>query len=41
MSTSVVVDNIRTLEEKGYVSRVPDIARSIVLTNRGKAENIP
>ena len=41
ISTSVVVDNIRTLEEKGYVSRVPDIARSIVLTNRGKAENIP
>ena len=39
-STWVVVDSLKTLEQKGYVTRAPDIARSVVLTDRDRAESI-
>ena len=37
-STSVVDYNLRHLEKRKYLTRVPGLARSIVLTERGKSE---
>ena len=37
-STSVVDYHIRRLEKKGYLTRVPAISRTIVLTERGRSE---
>ena len=37
-STSVANYNLLCLKEKGYLTRVPNISRGIVLTERGKGE---
>ena len=38
-STSVVDYNLSVLEVKGYLTRIPSIARGIVLTKRGQVES--
>ena len=39
-STSVVNYNLRLLEKRGYLTRVPTISRTIVLTEKGRFETI-
>lgn len=38
-STSVVDYNLAVLEANGYLTRIPSIARGIVLTKRGQVES--